>query len=58
LANLSEAKLMDACLYRAKLGRADLRWADLSGAILIRTNLENATLNSCRVYGISAWELN
>ena len=57
LANLSEAKLMDACLYRAKLGRADLRWADLSGAILIRTNLENATLNSCRVYGISAWEL-
>jgi hypothetical protein len=35
----------------------DLSEADLSGAVLVETNLERATLTSCKIFGISAWEL-
>ena len=30
---------------------------DLRGAVLIETNLNEATLTSCSVYGVSAWKL-
>jgi hypothetical protein len=40
------------------LREADLTGADLTGASLETSNLERAILRSCRVYGISAWDLN
>jgi uncharacterized protein YjbI with pentapeptide repeats len=57
------AKLVNADLTRANLREADLSGANLSGAdleaaILLETNLADADLTSCRVYGISAWDLN
>ncbi|MDY6965384.1 MAG: pentapeptide repeat-containing protein [Halobacteriota archaeon] len=36
----------------------DLKGADLEGAILAGTNFEKATLVDCRMYGVSAWDLN
>ncbi len=66
-ADLSEADLSGADLSGADLSEADLRDADMSnanlsnavliGANLIRSNLSNATLTYCRIYGISAWDV-
>ena len=56
-ANLCGANLTGANLTETNLTGARLCQADLSSAILIRTNLENADLTGCRVYGISAWDL-
>jgi uncharacterized protein YjbI with pentapeptide repeats len=62
-----EADLSHASLYRAKLintnlcgtnfSGADLSEADLSGATLLKTNFTGANLTYCRVYGISAWDV-
>ena len=41
----------------ANLSGADLTGAILHGAMLVRTNLANAILTGCRVYGISAWDV-
>lgn len=67
-ANLSNASLSDSCLYMANLSGAnlnhadlsyaDLRGADLTYATLVGTNLEHADLTGCKIYGISAWDLN
>lgn len=62
-ANLSRAKLIRASLTYAHfmdtdLREADLTGADLTGAFLVTSNLERSILRSCRVYGISAWDLN
>jgi uncharacterized protein YjbI with pentapeptide repeats len=57
-ANLSEVDLSSTNLRDANLTQADLTNADLSEALLIRTNLQDAKLNYCRIYGISAWDLN
>lgn len=40
----------------------DFLWADLSGAnlsraVVIQSNLKNAKLINCRIYGISAWDI-
>jgi len=66
-ANLAGAHLTGAILHDADLGAAILSWADLTGAdltgailhgaTLVRTNLANAVLTGCRVYGISAWDV-
>jgi uncharacterized protein YjbI with pentapeptide repeats len=61
-ANLRKAKLIQADLTGADLMGANLSEADLSGANLeetrlVRTNLRNADLNGCRIYGLSAWDL-
>ncbi len=56
-ANLSEAILSGAILSRADLSGADLSRADLSRTFLISTNLTNATLKDCKIYGISAWDV-
>src|SRR5712692_3327114 len=66
-ADLSETDLSGADLSGADLSEADLRDADMSnanlsnavliGANLIRSNLSNATLTYCRIYGISAWDV-
>jgi Pentapeptide repeats (8 copies) len=56
-ADLSGAYLRDANLDYANLSGADLSGADLTGVKLVETNVENANLNGCRIYGISAWNL-
>ncbi|HWU37220.1 MAG TPA: pentapeptide repeat-containing protein, partial [Candidatus Acidoferrum sp.] len=53
-ADLHGAHLSRADLTGAKLTEADLTGAGLSRAILVETSLQKATLNSCRIYGISA----
>jgi uncharacterized protein YjbI with pentapeptide repeats len=62
-ADLSGANLREALLERAYLGRtkligAKLMGADLTGATLVRADIADANLTGCRVYGVSAWELN
>jgi len=56
-ANLSGANLNKTNLRGANLSKANLSGADLSGAVVIKSNLKNAKLTSCRVYGISAWDI-
>ena len=56
--NLSGANLEWVDLTAADLTAADLSGANLEGAILLGTNLTKATLTNCRIYGISAWDLN
>ena len=61
-AHLCDADLSSADLHRANLDRADLTGADLSHAnleraMLVRTKVSKATFTSCRVYGVSAWDL-
>jgi hypothetical protein len=57
-AYLSRANLTGANLTGADLGAADLSGANLTHATLVKTNLTNANLAECRIYGISAWDLN
>jgi hypothetical protein len=61
-AHLRGADLRDANLYKADLSRTDLSGANLSGAFLngaqlVETNLEDATLTNCHIYGVAAWGL-
>lgn len=61
-ADLRKAKLIGAYLTGANMTRADLSYADLTGADLgnvrlIDANLEKAIVRSCRIHGISAWNL-
>ncbi len=57
-ARLSKADLTWANLEEANLSRAELSGADLGSAILVGANFEGANLTDCRVYGISAWDVN
>lgn len=57
-AHLTEANLIGVNLTAADLSKADLNKANLSYANLVETNLENANLTGCRIYGISAWDVN
>src|SRR6266851_2550462 len=61
-ANLSRATLRNADLTKANLrlanlSEADLSRADLSFATFVGTKLKGATLTECRIYGISAWDI-
>lgn len=56
-AHLGRATLHGADLHTADLTRADLRGADLTGAVFVDARLVNAILDDCKVYGISAWNL-
>lgn len=56
-ANLSGALLCGAKLDGADLGGAILTGADLSQASLVKTRLAGALLDGCRVFGISAWDV-
>lgn len=60
--NLTNSNLSNADLRGANLSFADLRGANLSNAnldstVLVRTNLTNTILENCRVYGLSAWDV-
>lgn len=57
-ADLSGAGLNGTNLSGTDLTDADLTEADLQGSLLLGTNLQGANLTSCRIYGISAWDLN
>jgi uncharacterized protein YjbI with pentapeptide repeats len=61
-AHLREADLREAHLREADLREAHLRGADLNGVILtgaqlVETNMKNANLTGCHVYGVSTWNL-
>ena len=56
-ANLRAANLGEANLRYSNLQRADLSKASLHGALLVETNLVDAVLTGCRIYGISAWNV-
>lgn len=57
-ATLRRADLQGTNLRGADLDKADLDNADLRFAILVQMNLSDANLTGCRIYGISAWDLN
>ena len=57
LRGLTGTNLTGANLTEANLAGANLTGAILHGAMLVRTNLANAVLTGCRVYGISAWDV-
>ena len=61
-ANLKQAKLQRANLHMAFLSAANLNETDLSKANLqqvtmVQTDVTNANLDFCHVYGISVWDL-
>ncbi len=56
-ADLREAYLSNAEFVGVNMESADLREADLRGAHLLHVSLKHADLSECRIYGISAWEL-
>ena len=56
-ANLSAAFLINADLREADLTNADLRKADLTFSNLVQARLNNSDLRGCRVYGVSAWDV-
>ena len=57
-ATLTEADLALADFRRAKLEKAVLCRANLSGVRFLETDLQGADLTGCRVYGVSAWNVN
>lgn len=56
-ANLREANFYLATLREASLKNADLTEANLECAHFVETNVDQATLTGCTVYGISSWDL-
>jgi hypothetical protein len=55
---LAGANLSEAGLVHAKLCGANLRGADLSYANVSDADMRNTILTGCRVFGISAWNVN
>ena len=56
-ADLREADLIQANLWEANFSGADLSGADLQQAAMVRTDVTDANLDSCHVYGIAVWDL-
>lgn len=56
-ADLTEANLRGANFFRANLTGSNLGGADLMGAQLVEANLIDANLSACRIYGVSAWNV-
>jgi uncharacterized protein YjbI with pentapeptide repeats len=50
--------LSGAKLQGADLSSTNLTEADLTYSVFVKTDLTGATLTGCRIYGISAWNLN
>jgi uncharacterized protein YjbI with pentapeptide repeats len=57
-ANLRYADFSHSILHSANLTGVDLRNADLTAASLIEARFEKANLTGCRIYGVSAWNVN
>ena len=56
-ANLREANLFRADFFSADLTGADLTEANMEYSILVETNVDQATIEGCRIYGISVWNI-
>jgi Pentapeptide repeats (8 copies) len=56
-ANLTNAMLFEANFSQACLERADLSGADLRRSLFVETNIMEARLYGCTVYGMSAWHV-
>jgi hypothetical protein len=55
---LREANMTgEANLTRADLFQANLNGANLRSAVVVNTDLREATLTQCLIYGISAWNV-
>jgi hypothetical protein len=54
---LSVANLTEADLSEANLTKAELHGANLTRTRLVQTKFERANLTGCRIYGISAWDI-
>lgn len=54
---LHRANLTGANLTKANLSGANLSMARLTGGTLVETDLRNADLTGCSIYGIAAWGL-
>jgi len=57
-ANFKGANLSGANLYESDFSGTNLIDAHLYRAAFIRTNLSGANLTGCKIYGISAWDVN
>ncbi len=57
-ADLEGANLQEAILEQTNLRAAKAAKANLCFAMMLRTNLEDAVLDHCAVYGLSLWEAN
>ena len=56
-ANLRSADLIGANLREANMKNASLIDANLRNASFVKTIIKGANFDSCRIYGISAWDL-
>ncbi len=56
-ANLERANLRGANLHGANLAGAQMNRCDLRRTVLVDSNVEDATISNCDIYGISAWNL-
>jgi Pentapeptide repeats (8 copies) len=56
-ATLTEATLTKATLHEADLTEANLTRASIQRVSLVETKLKNAILTDCRIYGVSAWDV-
>lgn len=56
-ANLTGAQLDFSDLSGADISRANLTGASLERAVMVRTAVDGAFFEDCRIYGISAWDL-
>ncbi len=56
-ANLSEGCFVNSDFREADLTNVDLRRADLTFSNLAQAHLDNGDLRGCRVYGVSAWDV-
>ena len=54
-ADLSDTHMRGANLHGANLHGANLTRANLTYAALVKTDLSNATLTECNIFGVSAW---
>ena len=56
-ADLHGANLSRAFLTQSNFSSADLTGANLTGSVLLKTVLNGADFVGCRIYGISAWDV-
>jgi hypothetical protein len=57
-ANLSKADLSKTDISKSFLSAANLEGTDINRAVLVESNFNKTKLTGCRIYGISAWNLN
>ena len=56
-ADLSGADLRAAYFRQANLSGANLQYANLKYTVMAATNLDQADISNCHVYGVAAWDV-